>query len=752
MGPQRGDGVLMDATAEQIDAQGISPQEFVRYAVSSRNLAEDMADGQLTRIATQVMSDYDADKASMSDWFESMERGLELARLVKSAKDYPFPGAANIKYPLITSAALQFNARAYPAIVPADRPVLAKVWGDDPQGLKAARAERVSEFQSWQLASQVSEWEEETDKLLVQLPIVGTMVRKWWYDPVEARPRCRTVQPGRFIVNDHVKVLSEAPRCTEELSLYPIEIEERKRAGTFVSDFDPQTSDADKQAPEEFIEQHTRLDLDEDGYPEPYIVTVHCDSSKVVRIVADFREADVRFNSERRAVPVQRMVPQVIQTPVGMQEVQRPVMAVEEREFITGIASVRRGSYFVAHQFFPSMDGGFWGTGLGVLLGDISESINSIINMLIDAGHYASLGGGFIGSEFRLRGGAQRLRPGEYKQVTEGGNDIRNAIVPVNFQGPDATLFQLLGLLIDAGREIASVKDIMTGDAPRQNQTATATLALIEQGMMVFTAAYKRIFRACKEEYRMLANINAETVTPEQYQAFHDQAGTSAMAMAAAQGQPMQPGQQVPQMPEPLDPRRDFDLSDMDIQPVADPRSVTKMQQAAKAQLVMQMAQDGLVDQAEATARIVEAMDLGDVDSLMPKPNPMAEQMAQMQVQAAQADLVEKAAKIELTLAQVEETRAQAMENMANATSEQIRAANEVRKTSMEGLKALLDDERARIGEILRAAQGMAGAPRNGNAAQGFGAGIAASERPAGPQLPLGQAGTGILPGSGLDG
>jgi chaperonin GroES len=42
----------------------------------------------------------------------------------------------------------------------------------------------------------------------------------------------------------------------------------------------------DEDSPHLFIEQHRRLDLDGDGYAEPYIVTVHLRSSKTVRIVA----------------------------------------------------------------------------------------------------------------------------------------------------------------------------------------------------------------------------------------------------------------------------------------------------------------------------------------------------------------------------------------------------------------------------------------------------------------------------------
>lgn len=648
----------------ETENQEISPMEFFAFVTQSQNIAKELSDAHLAEIADISLREYTLDKDSMSDWFDRMKRGVDLAQLIKDDKEYPFKGAANIKYPLITSAALQFNARAYPAIVPSDAVVRAKTHGQDPQGMKAARGERVSSYMSWQLTSEIEEWEAETDKLLVQLPIVGTMVRKVWFDPVKGRACCRVIDAGRFIINDKVGSLEDAPRATEELPLYPDEIETRVRSGQFIK-VDLEIDEADKDKAQQFIEQHRRLDLDEDGYPEPYIVTIHKPSEKVVRIVADFEMQDVRAGEQ-------------------------------------GVVSIQRGSYFVPYHFLPGLDGGFWGTGLGLLLGDISDSVNSIINMLLDAGHYASLGGGFIGQELRMKGGAQRMRPGEWKMVSAGGGKIREALVPMTLPGPDGTLFQMLGMLIEAGREIASVKDIMTGDSGTKNMTATTTIALIEQGMMVFTAAYKRIFRSLKKEYKLLSKINSETVSLEKYSAFHDQVDQ--------QGRPVM-----------VDPQRDFGAMDMDIQPVADPRSVTKMQEAAKAELLMQMSSQGLVDKGEASSRIIDAMEIGDTESLVPQPDPMQQMMGQMQVQMMQADLAQKSADIELTLAKVQEARASVMESIAKAETDAQKLILEQKRLRMDGLMKLLEDERGRLEQAVKAGLGtMAGVSRDQDAPRGL--------------------------------
>lgn len=671
---------------EEAQQQEPSSVEKLQTILSLDNVAEYLEETELARIGHEAVADYKIDRSSMKGWLDRMERGIELASMVKEDKTYPFPKAANVKYPLVTTAALQFNARAYPAIVAAEGVVKAKTFGQDPQGVKAALGERVSEYMSWQLLSEIEEWEEDTDKILVQLPIVGTMFRKVWYDPTMGRVRCRVVAPGALILNDKVKSLAEAPRITEEISLYPDEIASRRLSG-FYRDLEYREEDSeDRSKPEDFIEQHCRLDLDGDGYEEPYVVVVHKKSEKVARIAADFEAEDVGIKGDR-------------------------------------VVRIKRGTYFVAYHFLPAMDGGFFGVGFGLLLGDISETVNSIINMMMDAGHMASLGGGFIGSEFRIKGGSQTFRPGEWKNISAKGADVRQALVPLTFPGPDNTLFSLLGLLIDAGKEVASVKDVMTGDTGGRSMTATTTLALIEQGMAVFSASYKRIFRALKQEYKLLAKINAQTVSVEQYNAFHDERDPQ--------------GQQII-----YEPAQEFSMAGMDIEPVADPRSVTKMQQAAKAQILMELSAQGVVDRGEATRRILEATEIQDTEELSPKPDPMQQQMGQIGLQAAQADAAIKMVEIEKLLAEIDETKSKTMKNLSDATAQQ--QGVRIDETRMR-LEAIRDG----LAQLIGARPGgMAGAPGNQGTARGP-QGVGGNAAGSGPISLLGGQG---MAGSGAPG
>lgn len=646
----------LEQASDTVDQPQIPPAEMLIAILGMTNIADHLGETELAAIGDDVCREHRIDVESMKPWTDRMKRGVDLASLVKEDKTYPFESASNVKYPLITTAALQFNARAYPAIVPPGEMVNVKTFGADPTGAKAARAERVGHYMSYQLSTEIEEWEETTDELLTILPIVGTVVRKVWFDPSEGRIKARIIQPGRFVVNAGVTTLSEAPRVGEELSLYPSEIKTRRNSEVFRDIEYVESGGEDKDRAQEFIEQHRRLDLDGDGFGEPYIVTVHRDSKKVARIVADFDTEDVQLNQSGK------------------------------------VMSIRRGSYFIPYHFLPSIEGGFFGTGLGFLLGDISETINTIINMMIDAGHMASRGGGFVGSEFRIKGGSQQFRPGEWKLMTARGAAIRDSIVPMTFPSADATLFQLLGLLIDAGKNVASINDVITGDAGSRQMTATTTMALIEQGMAVFTAAYKRIFRSLKKEFRLIAKINSETVSPEKYNAFHDM-----QADTGGQGA--------------VDPRADYDLSNLDIEPVADPRSVTKMQEAAKAEILLQMSEKGLVDKGEASSRILQAASIPNIEDLAPRPDPMQQQMMQMQAQSLQADLTLKMVSINQAIADIDKTRSETVKNMSEASAKES-------MVHLDRAKHVLEMMRDGIGQTIGGSiGGVAGAPGNQGAA-----------------------------------
>lgn len=537
----------------------------------NRNLAQDLEPDKLTDIGARVIREFDIDYASCAEWRERNEEAVKLATMAPETKDYPFVGAANVKYPLITVGALQFNARAYPALIQDDRVCKCKVNGRDDDGAKAARAKRVGEYTSWQLTSEDKNWEDDTDRLTLQVSIFGSMFRKCYWDPTQKRQVSRLLTPDRLVRSYRGRSLEDVPRISEMLSLYPYEIEERIRDGRFV-EFeygqpvaDPNSKDApsadDDQAPHEFIEQHRLLDLDDDDYPEPYIVTVHKGTEKVCRIVANFDQESVTVSPDGRVI------------------------------------AIRKRDYYSQYVFFPSPDGGQYGMGFGSLLKSTSEAINTTLNEMLDAGHLANTQGGFISAQAGLKERSFRFSRGEFKVVNTGSVPIAQAILPIKFDGPSTVLFHLLGLLIEQGKEISSTKDVLTGDTGGKVMAPTTTLALIEQGMKVFNAIFKRIHRGLKAELVLHAKLNHKYLSPEAYNAFFDG-------------------------PEQYDPKADFDLDTMDITPVSDPSISTQMQQLAQAQVAREIgAGKPYIDQQELDKRAFAAAGIEDIDKLFVKPD-----------------------------------------------------------------------------------------------------------------------------------
>lgn len=575
--------------------------------VDAINIADDLDDEKLNEIGQKVKREYDIDEMTRLDWVEKSKKAMDLAMQVSEVKNYPWPRASSVIYPLMTVAAIQFAARAYPAIVSGRNIVKGVVVGPDdgvpavdpttggpmqnPQqpgqvawleepGAKKMRAAKIGEHMSWQLLDEQPEWEEETDKLLHILPIAGCCFRKTYFDSTKNRNVSILVPALRTVINYHAKSLETAPRITEEIFLYPIEIEENVRSGVF-RDLEygtPPDSNGDEDAPHKFLEQHRWCDLDDDGYPEPYVVTVHESTNQVVRVVARYDHDSVKVDKE------------------------------------TGdVLRIDPIHYYTKYDFLPNPEGGIYGVGFGQLLRPINEATNTTLNMLIDAGHLANTGGGFIGRGLSMHTGAVRFTPGEYKSVNASGTTIKENIVPLQFPGPSTVLFQLLGSLIEAGKEISAVKDVLTGEQKSANIPATTTLALIEQGLKTFTAIYKRVYRALKKELDKLYILNSKHLPAAGtgYQINNEWRSISQADYKQANG----------------------------VEPVSDPSMVSDMQKLGRAQFLMQFVNDPWFNAHEVRRRVLDAASIEKVDDLIiaqQPPNPeLLKQASELHIRQA---------------------------------------------------------------------------------------------------------------------
>jgi chaperonin GroES len=547
---------------DEADTQGIdslAPAPNPGVILSTKNFAEDLDEDVLSEISERCKRGYELDRESREDWENEVEEWLKLANQIREAKSYPWPNASNIKYPLLSTAAMQFAARAYPALVPSNGKIVNnRVVGKDPQGQKLDKADRVSTFMSYQILNEIPGWEEDMDRMLMMLPVVGTIFKKTWYDKTTDAIRSEVLLPKNVVVNYWTKNLIECERISEVVLISRRLLKEKQNAGVFRDiDFgEPQTQSTsfnattivDETTPYSFIEQHTFYDLDDDGYEEPYIVTFEENTGKIARIQARYTQDAVEFKDDGKTI--KRISPLQMYTKFG---------------------------------FVPNPDGSFYDIGFGILLGPLNESVNTLINVLVDSGHLSTLQAGFIGKGLRMKMGDSKFQPGEWKQVSATGDDLRKQIVPLPLKEPSNVLFQLLGTLITSGKELASVAEIFTGKMPGQNTPATTTMATVEQGMKVFTAVYKRIYRALAEEFDKIFDLNALYTDPNHMVTVLD----------------IQIG------PE------DFDRKVCDISPGADPTAISQTEKLMKAQGLMELLQAAgpMLDPVKVISRILDAQE-----------------------------------------------------------------------------------------------------------------------------------------------
>jgi chaperonin GroES len=623
---QTGDSAQVEAEAQPEGQADGTPEYSLIDLMQMDNIVSVLDEDALNKIGLDVIRNYESDKGSRAHREDKIEAAMNLALQIIKKKDFPWPNASNVCLPLITSAAMEFASRAYPAIIDDNQVAKGLALGDDTglfrpvkgvdgkpipdpndqskpamemvvkPGAKLERAHRIASHISYQFTEEEENWEEDTDQLLHMLPIVGCLFRKRYWDPMEKRSRSEIVFPQRLIVNYGTKSLSDAPVVSEEIELFPYEIQERIRSDAFI-EFDYGLSNtksepisdrertdeageagADKENnPHLFIQQLCRIDLDDDGYPEPYIATVHKGTAKVCRLEANFREDRILTNVKGE---IYKITPE---------------------------------TYYVKYGFIPAFDGGFYDLGFGELLLGLNQSANTAINQMFDAGTMQNAGGGFIGKGLKLKGGAISIRPSEYKVVDSTGQKIAENVFQFQHQGPSLVLFQLLGLLIEMAKDIAGNKEVLAGEQV-SNQAGITAMAHIEQGLTKFKAIYKRLHRAIKKELKIQFRLNSINLSDIEYQAFTD-------------GMPHKVSE-------------DYRMGDADVVPVSDPNSITSMQKMARAQVLDSYKDDPYVDPMECRRRIFSALGIEDQEKLLRQPQPQVDPAAEMLMVTAQAEML----------------------------------------------------------------------------------------------------------------
>jgi hypothetical protein len=223
----------MPLDTHDIFTESNEPSIKIDKLVSSTNICELLTEKQITDIGMAALDGYTNDIGTRAEWEKRNARAMMLALQVMEEKTFPWAGSSNVKFPLITVAAMQYQAKAYPALIPGNGLVKCKVWGQDTDGKKSQIADRISTHMTWQNMEQDLGWEEDSDKLLLVQPIAGCAFRKRLFDPAKGRQVSKLVLPQNFVVNYFARDLDSAPRYTETYYLTENDIRQRVLDGRF---------------------------------------------------------------------------------------------------------------------------------------------------------------------------------------------------------------------------------------------------------------------------------------------------------------------------------------------------------------------------------------------------------------------------------------------------------------------------------------------------------------------------------------
>lgn len=626
----------------------------IETILNAFNVAKEMKSDRLNRICQELLGYFAKDVAAREQKDEKLKKCGDIVQQKIEHKSFPFENASNVKYPLITKAVLDFNAKISPIVCNNGEPVRIKTFGDkeklelnedntpqisDETGVFKTeqesvidRASKVKDVMNWVL-SDVTDWESEKDRLTLVYALSGFAASKNYYDYSDGLPKSETVAPLNLYWEAD-KMFYDASRKWQIIYMAPNEIIGAVRSGVFVGRDDYVNQIKDEESVE-LLECHCWLDLDEDGYKEPYIVVISKKENAILRIIPRFKAEDVVYNQDNK------------------------IVKIKPRE------------YFVFYPFIPCPDGSVYPLGLADLLQFLSAAIDTNINQMIDSGTLSNLQGGFISGSARIRGGKQAFQIGEFKYVDGVGTDIARAIVPLPTKEPSAVLYQLLGALIDAGKSVAMISDVLTGDVNPAMQPTTV-LALIEQGLSGFKAILKRLNRSLKMEMRLMYDMIRENLKDMQRR--HPECVV------------------LQNLSE-----EDF-ADDYAIVPVADDYYSTSLEKSQRAQFFLTLAQGGnpFINGLEATKRALKILGVENVNDLIVEPQPpQPDPLAMAQLQVMQADIQRKNVENQIDFIKVNLEKMRTDSEVMNSS---VKTQSETIKRNAEAINALANAESKEAG------------------------------------------------------
>lgn len=565
------DGIELAGMEEMVEVQA----EMYDH---NANLAEILDDSVLGMLSSELRDKVDDDKESREDWEEAIAKGLKLLGVNYEERNEPFLGASGVHHPLLSEAVTQFQAQAYKEMLPAGGPVKTQIIGAATR-VTEDQAQRVKDFMNYQITEIMEEYDPDTDQMLFYLPLTGSTFKKVYFDAGKQRAVSKFVPAEDLIVPYSASDLNTAERVTHVVRMTENELRKLQVAGVY-RDIELQAGDED----DDSSIRQTGNELQ--GVRPSYGDDVHTLLEIHTEIDLEGFE-DIDEGGEPTGVKLPYIV--------TLDEDSGQVLSVV-RNYRQADPLRRKRQFFTHFKFLPGF--GFYGFGLLHTIGGLSRAATSILRQLIDAGTLSNLPAGFKARGVRIRNDDEPLAPGEFRDIDAPGGDLRNALMPLPYKEPSGTLAQLLGVIVDSGRRFAQVADAKIADVNSQAPVGT-TVALIEQGSKIISSIHKRLHYGQKQEFRLLAEVFADNPMPYPYFV----------------------GQNIP--PEIM--QQDFD-GRVDVLPVSDPSIFSMSQRLSLAQTQMQLAAQApqLHNQYEAYRRMYDALDVKNIDAILPPPPPPA--------------------------------------------------------------------------------------------------------------------------------
>jgi hypothetical protein len=549
------------------------------------NLAEEMDEGALATVGSELMELVSADIDSRKDWADTFVKGLEVLGLKYEERTEPWSGACGVYSTVLTEAAIRFQSESIMETFPAQGPVKTQIIGAISK-LKEEAAVRVREDMNYKMTEEMPEYRPEHERMLFSLGLAGSAFKKVYKDPTLGRQVSIFIPAEDVIVPYGTSNLKVAERVTHVMRKTKNEIRKLQVSGFY--------RDIDLGDPINVLTDIEKKKADQQGYKASdddryQLLEVHVDME-----IEGYEDKDEDGEETGIALPY------VITVERGTNE----VLAIRRNWDPEDPLKIRR-QHFVDYCYIPGF--GFYGLGLIHIIGGYARAGTSIIRQLVDAGTLSNLPGGLKARGMRIKGDDTPIQPGEFRDVDVPSGAIKDNVMTLPYKEPSQVLASLLDKITEEGRRLGAISDMNISDMS-SNAPVGTTLALLERTLKTMSAVQARVHYSMKQEFKLLKEIIRD-YTPQQYD--YD---------------PIEGDRKAKQS--------DYDM--VEVIPVSDPNSSTMAQRIMQYQAVMQLAAQApqIYNLPQLHRQMIEVLGVTNADKLVPTEDdqtpkdPISENMA----------------------------------------------------------------------------------------------------------------------------